>query len=57
MKKNGHSDLENVKKIADEIKPERVVLTHLSGRVDYDKTSAVLPHNFELAYDGMILEI
>ena len=55
--KNGHSDLENVKKIVDKIRPERVVLTHLSGRVDYDKTSAALPQNFELAYDGMILEI
>ena len=54
--KNGHSDLENVKKIAALVKPERVILTHLSARVDYDQTSAVLPDNFELAYDGMSFE-
>lgn len=55
--KNGHSDLENVKKIAAAVDAERVVLTHLSGRVDYDETTAVLPAGFELAYDGMVLEI
>lgn len=55
--KNGHSDLENVKKVAAEVKPERVVLTHLSARVDYDETAAALPENFELAYDGMELTV
>lgn len=55
--KNGHSDLENVKKIAAQIKPERMFLTHLSSRVDYDETTAALPENFELAYDGMVLEV
>lgn len=55
--KNGHSDLENVKRIAAAVKAERVVLTHLSARVDYDETIAVLPENFELAYDGMELTV
>lgn len=55
--KNGHSDLENVKKIAELIKPERVILTHLSARVDYEETHAALPENFELAYDGMSFEV
>ena len=55
--KNGHSDLENVKKIAEIIKPERVILKHLSARVDYEETLAALPKNFELAYDGMCFEV
>ncbi len=54
---NGHSDLEKVKKIAEVIEPERVILTHLSARVDFEETSAALPHNFELAYDGMSFEV
>ena len=54
--KNGHSDLENVKKVAEIIKPERVILTHLSARVDYEETLPALPENFELAYDGMRFE-
>ncbi len=55
--KNGHSDLENVKKIVELIKPERVILTHLSARVDYEETHAALPEDFELAYDGMSFEV
>ena len=55
--KNGHSDLENVKRLAEQISPQRVILTHLSARVDYDETSRHLPHNFELAYDGMEINI
>ena len=55
--KNGHSDLENVKKVVEVIKPERVILTHLSTRVDIEETTPALPSNFELAYDGMELTI
>ncbi len=55
--KNGHSDLENVKKVVDGINVEQVILTHLSARVDYDELSAVLPDNFRLAYDGMQIEL
>ncbi len=55
--KNGHSDLENVKKVVAAVKAERVVLTHLSARVDYDETAAALPPDFEVAYDGMVLSV
>ena len=55
--KNGHSDLEKVKQIAAQIKPKRVILTHLSARVDFEETQKELPKNFELACDGMILNI
>lgn len=55
--KNGHADLEKIKILAAELCPRHVVLTHLSARVDYDKTLRELPEGFELAYDGMILTV
>lgn len=55
--KNGHSDWENVKRVAAAVHAEQVILTHLSARVDYDELSAVLPHNFRVAYDGMQIEL
>lgn len=55
--KNGHSDLFKVKQYMELLKPERVVLTHLSARVDYEETSKELPSGYELAYDGMILDV
>lgn len=55
FEKNGHSNLENVKRAVDRINPEKVVLTHLSGRVDYDLFSASLPdERWSLAYDGAV---
>lgn len=55
--KNGHADLNKIKTLAAELHPKHVVLTHLSARVDYDKTLRELPEGFELAYDGMILTV
>ena len=55
--KNGHSDIENIKRVIEEIHPNRIILTHLSCRVDYEKMQENLPENVELAYDGMQIEI
>ena len=55
--KNGHSDLENVKKVIEKICPSRVILTHLSCRIDYNAMQTSLPQNVELAYDGMTIEL
>ncbi len=55
--KNGHSSLTDVKKLTSIINPKKVVLSHLSARVDYDTTAKELPDNFALAYDGMSIEI
>ncbi len=55
--KNGHSNLENVKRVVEKIKPERVVLTHLSTRVDYNEIKKHMPVYFEPAYDGMVLTL
>lgn len=54
---NGHSDLEKVKKIAATVVAERVILTHLAARADAEELQSYLPSNFELAADGMVLEI
>lgn len=54
---NGHGDLEKIKGFLPELSPRHVVLTHLSARVDYDKTLAALPEGFELACDGMRFEV
>lgn len=50
---NGHSDIENIKKLMADVAPERIILTHISVRVDDKK----LREDFEPAYDGQIIEI
>ena len=55
--KNGHSDINNIKKLVEIIKPQEVILTHLSARVDYDELSSYIPKNFTVAYDGLSLNI
>jgi len=55
--KNGHSNLAEVKNVLDKFSPKKVVLTHLSGRVDYDEFSRLLPPNCIAGYDGLSVEI
>jgi phosphoribosyl 1,2-cyclic phosphate phosphodiesterase len=38
------------------IKPRRAIITHMSGKLDYDTLKASLPPHIEPAYDGMIIE-
>lgn len=54
---NGHSDFEKVKEVMQILKPKKIVLTHLSTRVDYDELNEKLPKNWSLAYDGMKMEL
>ena len=54
---NGHSNLALVKKYADIIKSQQVVLSHLSTRVDYEAFFSLLPQNWQPAYDGLAIEI
>lgn len=55
--KNGHSGLDDVKKLVEVIRPQQVILSHLSARVDYDTVSKELPDKFALAYDGMSVNL
>lgn len=54
---NGHSNITKIKEYVNILKPKQVVLTHLSARVDYDTVSVLLPENWRLSYDGMVLDI
>ena len=49
----GHAYLDKVKQLVNAINPKKVVLTHLSWRIDYEEFKQYLPSNFELAFDGM----
>jgi phosphoribosyl 1,2-cyclic phosphate phosphodiesterase len=52
-----HAYLEKIYAWARELQPKRVILTHLEYTMDYDTISSKLPEGFELAYDGMELDI
>lgn len=54
---NGHSDINRIKELIDKFHPHRVVLSHLSWRIDADEFARFLPENCELSYDGMKLEV
>lgn len=50
-----HANFEMVKAWNDRIKAEKVILTHLTPRVDFAETLAKLPNGYEPAYDGLKL--
>lgn len=52
-----HPNFEMVHGWNDRVKAQRVILTHLTPRVDFEKTRAKLPEGYEPAYDGMEIEI
>lgn len=52
-----HFSIHDALQIGTELKPKRVVLTHLSHSLDYAETNKMLPNGFELAYDGMEIEV
>lgn len=51
-----HAHVDKALAWIDRVKPERAVLTHMSGLFDYDAFSARLPDGVEPAYDGMVIE-
>jgi len=53
----GHANLQKVIELTKLITPQKVILTHLSWRVDYDEFSKHLPSNFSLAYDGLKINL
>ena len=54
---NGHSDIFKVQEVMARFKPERVVLGHLSRRIDAEAFAEKLPEGVELAFDGMVLTL
>jgi len=39
------------------VKPERAILTHMAGQLDYDTLCRTLPKGVEPGYDGLVLEV
>lgn len=48
-----HMSVKQAVSVIRKVKAKRGYLTHLSCRLDYEKTTAELPENIELAYDGL----
>jgi phosphoribosyl 1,2-cyclic phosphate phosphodiesterase len=48
-----HFSLDETLAVWRELRPKRMLLTHLSHHFDHDATSAALPPGVELAYDGL----
>ena len=48
-----HFGLEEALAVAQQLRPKRTLLTHVSHDLDYDEVSAELPPGVELAYDGL----
>lgn len=53
QKNNKHVYLGKALEWFEKVKPERMILTHLGSRMDYETIMAKLPKGVELAYDGM----
>jgi phosphoribosyl 1,2-cyclic phosphate phosphodiesterase len=52
-----HADVDKVLEWAERVGPRKLILTHLSHRIDFESVSARLPDFAALAYDGMVVEI
>jgi phosphoribosyl 1,2-cyclic phosphate phosphodiesterase len=52
-----HAHFDRIMEWIERVAPSRVVLTHLSMRIDYEALSSVLPENIVAGYDGLVIEI
>jgi len=52
-----HACVEQILNWYEIVKPEKVILTHMGNRLDYDDLCAKLPKNIRPAYDGMKIKI
>jgi phosphoribosyl 1,2-cyclic phosphate phosphodiesterase len=50
-----HFSLEEAIAVAQRVRPQRTLFTHVSHDLDYEATNAALPPGMELAYDGQRL--
>lgn len=52
-----HAHLDKVLGWIERVRPERAILTHMTGALDYERLAATLPANVAPAHDGMVVEI
>lgn len=48
-----HFSLDEALDVIQRLRPRRAYLTHMAHEMDYERISALLPSNVELAYDGL----
>lgn len=48
-----HYNVEQALEVIEQLRPRRTFLTHISHRLDHDRTNARLPAGVQLAYDGL----
>lgn len=51
-----HANLDTALSWIARVKPERAIITHMAGQLDYDTLRRTLPAGVEPAYDGMVIE-
>ena len=52
-----HAHFEKVMGWIDDLKPKKVILTHMNNEIDYDYISKQLPSNCFAGYDGLIVRV
>ena len=52
-----HAHFDKVMRWVEELKPKKVVLTHMNNEMDYDQLTTMLPPNCFPAYDGLTIKI
>lgn len=52
-----HFSLSQGLAVVDQLKPRRAFFTHISHRLEHERTNAVLPPGIELAYDGLAVTV
>lgn len=51
-----HYNVEQALEVVEQLRPRRTFLTHISHRLDHERTNARLPPGVQLAYDGLRIE-
>ena len=51
-----HFSIDEAIDFANQLKVEKVWLTHISHEIDHHRTNAYLPPHIRLAYDGLIID-
>lgn len=52
-----HLSLDQALAIGEQLKPKKLLLTHISHDLGYEEVSKELPSGVELAYDGMVIPL
>lgn len=54
---NGHSNIDDINRLISKYEPKRVILTHISTRIESRKLAEFMQPNCSLSYDGMVIEL